>query len=155
MATRFRDEATYLDQFGATLLVRCPRCGGRAEFAAPSDATGRQAALRRVVCAGCGYVRNGRADGPNWDALSRGNVDPYSGLPLWLQTPCCGETLWAYNMEHLAFLERYVAATLRERTPNKNSSLASRLPAWLTSAKNREEVLRGIARLRALGCCGA
>lgn len=151
MVTRFRDEPTYLAQFGAIRLVRCPRCAGRAEVAAQGDATRGHAAPRRVVCAGCGYVRVGQVDGPNRDTRAGAAAERYSGLPLWLQTPCCGEILWAYNAEHLAFLERYVGATLRERMPNKNSSLASRLPTWLKSAKNREEVLRGIVRLRALG----
>jgi len=34
-------------------------------------------------------------------------------------------------------------------TSLRNSTMISRLPAWLTAAKNRDEVLRRIARLRA------
>lgn len=49
---------------------------------------------------------------------------------------------------HLDFLERYVAAGLREQEPG-NASLASRLPAWIKSRKNRAAVLRGLHRLRA------
>jgi hypothetical protein len=56
--------------------------------------------------------------------------------------------LWAYNAEHLDFLEEYVRASIREREPNRNASLASRLPAWLKSAKNREAVLAACAALR-------
>lgn len=55
--------------------------------------------------------------------------------------------LWAYNSDHLAFLRGYVEADLREREPNANASLASRLPKWLKSAKNRESVLRAVKRL--------
>ena len=47
------------------------------------------------------------------------------------------------------FLERYVSADLRERTPNANRSMASRLPRWIKSAKHRDEVMRAIRRLRA------
>ena len=36
----------------------------------------------------------------------------------------------------------------RERIPNINKSLASRLPQWIKSSKNRVEVLKGITRLR-------
>jgi hypothetical protein len=79
-------------------------------------------------------------------------VDWYFHLPLWLQTPCCGETLWAYNAAHLAFLEDYVRATLREhaRGPHgwRNQALANRLPKWMAEAKNRAEVLKGLEQLR-------
>ncbi len=74
---------------------------------------------------------------------------------LWLRTPCCGEMLWAYNGRHLAELENYVLATHRKgiplsdtRAPIRNATIASRLPKWIIAAKNREEVLKGIARLR-------
>ncbi|MFI6507876.1 hypothetical protein ACIBCT_09745 [Streptosporangium sp. NPDC050855] len=56
--------------------------------------------------------------------------------------------LWAYDAEHLDFLERYVRAFIREREPNRNGSLASRLPAWLKDAKNRDLVLTRCATLR-------
>jgi len=61
--------------------------------------------------------------------------------------------LWAYSERHLAFLEDFVGAQLRERVRDEkygwsNSALASRLPAWMTSAKNRDEVLKCLARLR-------
>jgi Arc/MetJ family transcription regulator len=59
--------------------------------------------------------------------------------------------LWAYNERHLAFLEQYVGATLRETTLEAgNRSLASRLPRWIKSGQHREEVLAGLRRLRAL-----
>ncbi|MFS0702903.1 hypothetical protein AB6N23_00130 [Cellulomonas sp. 179-A 9B4 NHS] len=73
----------------------------------------------------------------------------FRGLDLWLQTPCEGHVLWAYDAAHLDFLERYVAAGLREQEPG-NSSLASRLPAWVKSRKNRHAVARGLQRLRAM-----
>jgi hypothetical protein len=75
--------------------------------------------------------------------------DDYFGLPLWLQTRCCGHVLWANNEGHLLFLERYVGAKLRERVPNRNGSLPSRLPTWIKLARNRDELLRCLARLRA------
>jgi hypothetical protein len=58
--------------------------------------------------------------------------------------------LWAYNYDHLNFLKDHIQATLRERNAQEpsNQSLGSRLPAWMTSAKNREAVLKGIAHLQ-------
>ncbi|HKV83801.1 MAG TPA: hypothetical protein VJN88_04550, partial [Ktedonobacterales bacterium] len=107
-------------------------------------------APRRCVCAHCGYVKEWRGN-----KLSIGAAcDWYFGFPLWLQTPCCGQTLWAFNEPHLRFLEEFVTADLRERTPElrrfHNLTYASRLPRWVQVAANREDVLRGLARLRAL-----
>ncbi|MBB3724707.1 hypothetical protein [Nonomuraea dietziae] len=82
-----------------------------------------------------------------WPEGSQG-APTYGGLQLWLQVPCKGRVLWACDAEHLDFLERYVRASVRERVPNRNASLASRLPAWVKSAKNREAVLAGCAALR-------
>jgi len=81
-------------------------------------------------------------------------TDPHFGLDLWLQLPCCGETLWARNVEHLEFLADYVQAKLRERssdTPEhgfRNKLMTSRLPTWLTQGSNRKKVLSCIAQLR-------
>jgi hypothetical protein len=63
-----------------------------------------------------------------------------------LQIPCCSEILWAYNAKHLDFLEGFVTAELREAYPNQ--TLASRLPEWMKLAKNREEILKCIRKLR-------
>ncbi|MFD4671715.1 hypothetical protein ACFWNN_18410 [Lentzea sp. NPDC058450] len=71
---------------------------------------------------------------------------------LWLTTPCAGRTLWALNVAHLDLLESYVGAALREDPPAssvRRMTVLAKLPAWLKSAKHRDEVLRGLRRLRA------
>jgi hypothetical protein len=74
--------------------------------------------------------------------------DPRFGVPLWLRTDCCGgHLLWATNEEHLRYLEAYVGASLRER-PADARPLSRYLPSWIKHAKNRDEVLRSLARLR-------
>ena len=55
---------------------------------------------------------------------SCGILDHFFGLPLWLQTSCCGQVLWAYNEAHLNFLESYVQSRLRERLPDDTLGLA-------------------------------
>jgi hypothetical protein len=81
-----------------------------------------------------------------------GPVDWYFHLPLWLQLPFGGHTLWAYNLRHLEFLHDFIAAGLRQhrRAPAgwRNQALANRLPRWMTSTKHRAEVLRGLALLK-------
>jgi hypothetical protein len=149
MAERFHDAGTTIYAFGDVFLVRCPRCQRRASVvrAAPVESHAI-VGPRRCACTHCGYIQD-RTVG---SAVIGGPCDWFFGLPLWLQTPCCGHTLWAYNEDHLAFLECFVAATVRERMPGPigNRSLASRLPRWMQASTNRAEVLRGLERLRAL-----
>ena len=102
------------------------------------------------------YYRWGSEPLPAGVLCIGGPIDWYFHYPVWLATSCCGETLWAYNEEHLDYLENYVSAALRERASAtrmaeariRNSSLASRLPGWLTAAKNRKGILAAIAKLR-------
>lgn len=75
--------------------------------------------------------------------------DGYFNLPLYLQVECVGHVLWAYNAEHLDWLESLVAASLRELSPRQPRSLAHALPKWMLLARNRDAVVQGIGRLRA------
>ncbi len=150
MVARFRDRRPYprnFRDFSDDILIHCPRCDERASVVALAT----QPAItrftpRRLICPHCGLTRDWQGTGIS---LSH-DRDWYFGFPLWLQTPCCGQTLYALNLAHVAFLESYVRASLRERQPNVNSSLASRLPRWIKSAKHRKEVLNCLTQLRAL-----
>lgn len=153
---RFRDDGRSIYDFSAEFLVRCPRCEQRAYVTPLVDGQPEAGAApgifapRRCVCPSCGYIQEWRKIG----VLFGRAVDWYFELPLWLQTPCCGHTLWAYNADHLAYMEAYVRATLREEAPhaslNRNRTLASRLPDWIKHKENRAEVLKGLARLQRL-----
>lgn len=79
--------------------------------------------------------------------VRRPAVDPDFGLNLWLSVPFRGQLFWAYNSAHLCFIRDFVAADLRQRQPNRNSSLVSRLPGWVKSAKNRSAILSVIDAL--------
>jgi hypothetical protein len=151
MTHRFHDSGQSIDDFEYEFLVRCPRCRKRARvtpmFAPQPEVPAYEYwhAPRRCVCPHCGYIQEWH----NTTNLEVGGAfDWYFHLPLWLQTPCCGHILWAYNARHLAFLEACVRAPLRERLTTSNRTLASRLPAWMKSGQNREDVLAGIARLQ-------
>ena len=80
-------------------------------------------------------------------------AEPPFGAALWLVTECCGgNRLWALNERHLEYLADYVAEKQRERefpSPPGSRQLAYKLPKWMKLAKNRDEVLRTIDRLRA------
>ncbi len=124
---RFNDEGKYGFDFGGYRIVPCPNCKK------PIDYTGS------VSCIHCGYAKTP----PTSDTLAYIlNLDNY------LTIPCCGESLTAANIEYLDFLEGYVSATLRERVPNLNKSVVSRLPQWIKDKHNRDEIVKCIKKLR-------
>ncbi|WP_262059573.1 hypothetical protein [Streptomyces sp. STR69] len=142
---RFHDPRATRADFSSSMLVRCPRCDRIAHFerrpCTPPDADGRRHPHTRLVCRSCGLCRINT--GPS----------PCSRPPLWLSTGTRHGELWAYNLQHLDLIRRFVAADLRERAPwydhGRKMTLVARLPAWMKSAKNRDEVLRAVDRLRA------
>ncbi|GHC59958.1 hypothetical protein [Streptomyces cinnamoneus] len=146
---RFKDPHLTSYTFLTSVLVRCPRCAAPARIGPlPEAAHGGQ---RRVVCPGCGLSRRaGR--GPVFRYGPGPAVDPWFGFPLWLQARTRHGVLWAYNLEHLDLIRRFVAASLRERAPwyetGRKMTAVARLPAWAQRAGNRGEVLRAIDRAR-------
>jgi hypothetical protein len=158
MKRRFQETGLTLYEFIDLFLVHCPGCDKGARVVlrdephkaleAETRGAGRGYvanllfAPRRLVCEHCGYTRD-------WEGreISRyQSHDWYFGQPLWLSIACCGDTLWAFNERHLSFLADYVSADLRSRSPRR--ALASQLPAWVKSARNRADILKCIDRLR-------
>lgn len=157
MEFRFRDYTTYLSQFEQAIWVLCPRCN-RPVLSRCLD----QHLTWRIACPHCSYIKTASRNvkqkpmpwwTDNWWTEYRkhnGAVDPLFGLPLWLQVPCCGHILWAYNEAHLDFLETYVRATLRERQGSKGNhhGIAVRLPRWMKIAHHRTPILKDLQHLR-------
>jgi hypothetical protein len=145
--TRFLDQGILLDEFGDEFLVICPKCKGLAKVVPFSFELGKKVsklfAPRRLMCLNCVFRDSWKGHKISFG----GNIDWYFRLPLWLEISCCGETLWAYNLKHLGVIEQYVAAKLRERTKKGRNSFLSKLPNWLTAARNREEILKAIRKL--------
>lgn len=163
---RSRDDGRALGAFVGDVLVRCPRCGGRAIVVRGrngGDAIGQQdgnanaspARPAKLTCGHCGLVRAQRLPQSvlSQHRLHADGRDPFFGLPLWLTTATRHGILFAYNAEHLSVLADVVRATLRERhtlSPRmlRNRTMHSRLPRWIKLARNRAVVMRGLARLR-------
>ncbi len=120
---------------------RCPRCKDSL-----SKATARFIARKRTVEVLCPCDAVTLVSWPSASMRVGEPLDPYFHLPLWLRSDTRGETVWAYNREHLAFLEAYLRATLRQRSPNHNGSLVSRLPGWMKVSAIRQDVLKAISR---------
>lgn len=155
---RFRDPRSTKYDFLVSVLVRCPNCEKVAHVGTAPDAAGVHDqglfTRRRLVCRNCGTAKEGSRGGV---ALHRDRyesaTDPYFGLRLWLQTETRHGWVWAYGLEHLDLIGRFVQAPLREGIPwhdhGRRMTVVARLPAWMQQAKNRDEVLRAIARIHA------
>jgi DNA-directed RNA polymerase subunit RPC12/RpoP len=145
---RFFDTGAKFNYSG-DMLVNCPKCGsvGRIRYVEPSGDAGL---TWQFTCSRCSHRIVSRAGG---EFRRSGNYpyDPYLGLRLHLQVPTRHGVLFAYNEDHLDAIEGFVAAELRERRRGElgwSKSSMVRLPPWVKSAKNREDVLRALARLR-------
>ena len=122
----------------------CPDCGRPAQvrFLAGSA---------RLTCGSCSLFRETRGNPACSPILGGGEVrDPWFGARLWLQADVTGHLLWAANQDHLSLIEQYVSSRTRSRRDftQFGSAIGEQLPSWLVSAKNRDAVLRTIARMR-------
>ncbi len=149
---RYKNNGQTIYSFQDKFLVHCPCCNSRAIVQRIDPENTDWFTPRRFSCVACGFTKDWseREIERPWDGEP---VDDYFHYPLWLQTPCCSKTLWAYNLQHLDFIEEFVSAKLRERKPDKNygwsnHSLFSRLPKWMQSRKNREAIISAIAKIR-------
>jgi len=133
----------------AYVSVKCREC--HQPLTRRAEVSGEWAKLK-MKCENCGDVCEYVATLSKQLKKDGLMCDPIFGLKLWLQQPFGDELFWAYHYEHLQLLEQYVRAKLRERGINnkgsKNSLMFSRLPSFITKARNREEVLKMIHALQ-------
>lgn len=153
------------DDFTDHIDVVCPRCGKKALVIGANlyVPMAEHEEKVRYSCLRCGYIIKyantpkmtvyvNRQGVPKYSRVLLRNapVDPFFGFALWYRIDANEGSLWAYNIAHLSVIEAYVADPLRERNgmPFQNDSIASRLPKWVSSTKNREYVLRLIANAK-------
>lgn len=144
MNKRARDPGLTLWTMRTSIWVHCPRCDGPAS-SSPHDDEQRF----RLVCRRCAHV----SDLPIKGTVLRigDETDGRFGLPLYLATTVRGHRLWVYNVAHLDALSEWLGADLRERPasgPNRNSTMMSRLPGWMTAAAARPQIMKALGKLR-------
>lgn len=147
-----------LQELANDILVECPNCKSKAVVKKPNN--NNDSSHIKLTCFNCGYNKILEELPHAIDFASNGiipdyvfcfgtEIDPYFHLPLWLKTSVGKHILWAYNYNHLNLLENHISKQIRERNglENRNKSVASRLPKWITSKKNRDTLLKSIDRL--------
>jgi hypothetical protein len=152
MDTRYEDTFRTLEGFNNPSLVVCPKCNHMAVVSIEDSKEPGRFSPRVLTCQHCAHRDRWSSNAltSQWRNEAK---DDYFNLPLWLQIPCGENFLFAYNEEHLEFLESYVGA--KHRTRNKsdeygwsNQSAASRLPKWIKSKKNRPKIIKALSKLR-------
>lgn len=129
----------------ACVKTVCPSCGKRSSYVSETKrgTSGFGSPLQQKCL--CGSTPQVLEVGyrSQVDKCPDEPLDRLFALPYWLQTPCAGHVLWAANPEHLRYLSSFLTAQSRPR-----SGLGTVLPQWMISAKNRNAVLRALARLQ-------
>jgi hypothetical protein len=58
------------------------------------------------------------------------------------------DVIFAFNGDHLNYLENYISANLREHKDRNHFTLLEKLPKFYHEAKNREALLKIIQKLK-------
>lgn len=145
MQNRFTDQNKTTQDFYQEVWVVCPSCNKKA--IAKADYNKKEA---RLYCESCGYNKQIPTETSvfgikgNWEMAAHS----YFNAKLWLQHPFKNEAFFAYNKEHLHYLEQYIAAGLREHKNRTGFTLLEKLPKFYHEAKNRAALLKIIQKLK-------
>ena len=126
----------------------CPDCAERVEKLIENVTVKKEEI--KVKCQNCGLTRayKPRYIEKEWVFDPKGEIaDPFYKLPLWLSGQIKKNTFWAYNYDHLEYLKGYIEAKLRTRSGWNYTSMVEKLPNWIKSKKNREELIKLIEKL--------
>lgn len=138
---RFQDENLIRSDFYQEVWVVCPDCAKKAMATVNFETK-----TARLFCVHCGCNKE------TTTAIKNGTINTaanqYFQAELWLKAPFKNDVFWAYNDKHLEYLERYIGATLREHKDRTHFTLLEKLPKFYHEAKNREGLLKIIAKLK-------
>lgn len=141
-SNRFQDENLILSDFYKEVWIVCPTCERKAIATVNFDTK-----TARLLCVNCGFNKE-------TSTLLSENIsiqipaNHFFKAELWLKASFKNELFYAYNNEHLEYLERYISATLREHKDRTHFTLLEKLPKFYHEAKNREGLLKTITKLK-------
>jgi transcription elongation factor Elf1 len=140
--SRFQDENLRRCDFYKEVWVVCPTCGKKAIATVSFEEE-----KARLFCIHCGYNKESTTA-----LIPKGTIQMsanwYFDVAFWLKASFKNDVFWAYNDKHLEYLERYIAATLREHKDRTHFTLLEKLPKFYHEAKNREGLLKIITKLK-------
>lgn len=142
--------------YGFEATVQCTSTGRYFRVPIPVDKIHGQ--KTRVKCPFCeefilGDVSDKRNQ-PIVFADIRHAEDPYFHYSLYFQASYRGKTIWALNREHLQYLIDYLSADIRtvqsdfHNTYKTMRSQSDTLPTFMKTAKNRDGIVKLLAKLQ-------
>ena len=140
---RFHDENALLSDFFSEVLVVCPACSKKAMAKVDFEAK-----MARLFCIACGYNKK-KSTLISGTASLQMPANQYFEAALWLKSSFKKELFYAFNKNHLDYLERYITAILREHKDRTHFTFIEKLPKFYHEAKNRDGLLKIIAKLKA------
>ncbi|WP_192348848.1 zinc ribbon domain-containing protein [Algoriphagus sp. Y33] len=142
---RFQDQNKRLSEFQIQVLVKCPACSGKANSQVSYEEN-----RARIYCTNCGHTKEVTTEISLFGSKGHWMIaaNQYFNAELWLQSPFKNDVFWAYNADHLAYLEKYIAADLREHKDRQHYTLLEKLPKFYHEAKNRAALLKIIEKLK-------
>jgi len=142
---RFSDQKKIISDFYDEVWVVCPVCSKKG--IAKTDVEKRTA---RLQCLSCGYNKNTTTETIIFKTKAniRTASHRFFEAELWLQYPFKEHVFFAYNGEHLSYLEQYISAVLREHKDRTGFTLLEKLPKFYHESKNREALLKIIEKLK-------
>ena len=137
-----------LSEFRTQFIVHCPSCNHKTTLA--NNASSRFIE-GKIVCPTCGFNKKLEENSSYGISTADGRIIESKAvmanpkglkLTLWYSTNFKGNSFWAYNEVHLKFLFDFINSKHRDRSQInlKNRSIGSRLPKWISSSVNREEI---------------
>ncbi len=141
---RFTDQQKILSDFQTQVVVHCPACNAKA-MAVTDQAVHKV----RLTCLQCGYNKESSIL-TKYGSKTMEVIMPahrYFDATLWYRSPFRNDVFMAYNEAHLAYLKEYIGATLREHRDRTHFTLLEKLPKFYHDARNRESLLKLIAKL--------
>lgn len=139
---RFQDENLLRADLYKEVWVVCPTCAKKAISTVDFEIK-----KARLLCVDCGYNKDVFTSTYEYTSAEL-PANWYFKAELWLQAPFKNDIFWAYNDQHLDYLERYISATLREHKDRTGFTLLEKLPKFYHEAKNRTGLLKIIAKLK-------
>lgn len=143
---RFADQHKFLFDFQNEVYVHCPQCQKQAVARVFNEQK-----KARLSCVHCGFHKEASTlltnnTGGHYEIIQAAHA--YFDASLWFAAPFRNEVFWAYNPEHLTYLESYIAAKIREHKDRKHFTLLEKLPKFYHEAKNRDALLKIIGKLK-------
>lgn len=129
------------------IKLNCPNCGEKIEQSGGWDMEKKEISIQ---CPGCGESLDVRPATTRFrETLNVNKEGILSGFEteLWYRSKFKDGIFWAVNTRHLSYLKDYIAALIRQRNEREHFTLIEKLPAFVSSSKNRDALLKLIKKL--------